>query len=268
MLNNFIVQIYEVQDPTEAYMLLDMGVNHIGSVILSESEWKNPLIKETVHVVQTSKAKSSLIPLFSNNDAIMHTLDYFQPDIIHFCEDISHAQNLPERLDDLIRIQENVKIKFPEIKIMRTVPIASPGFADRIPTIELAGLFESISDYFLTDTLLINTSNIKGHKQPVNHFVGITGMVCDWDMAEKLVQSSRIPVILAGGISPDNAFKSILQCRPSGIDSCSNTNKVEKGRSVRFKKDPDKIKRLMSETHKAINILNNTGNQEDFLTHV
>ena len=70
MLNNFIVQIYEVQDPAEAQMLLDMGINHIGSVILSESNWKNPLIKETVHVVQASKAKSSLIPLFSNNKTI------------------------------------------------------------------------------------------------------------------------------------------------------------------------------------------------------
>ena len=117
MLNNFIVQIYEVQNPTEAQMLLEMGVNHIGSVILSENTWKDPLIKETVHMVQTSKAKSSLIPLFSNNETIMRTLDYFQPDIVHFCEDLSHTGNLPERLDNLIRIQENVKIKFPEIKI-------------------------------------------------------------------------------------------------------------------------------------------------------
>jgi phosphoribosylanthranilate isomerase len=263
-LNNFIVQIYEVQDPTEAQILLDMGVNHIGSVILSENNWKDPLIKETVHVVHASKAKSSLIPLFSNNDTIMRTLDYFQPDIVHFCEDISHVENQPERLDNLICIQENVKIKFPEIKIMRSIPIAPEGLADRVPTIELAGIFESISDYFLTDTLLINGSDFRTGKQPVNNFVGITGIICDWNMAEKLIQSSRIPVILAGGISPDNVFESILQCRPAGIDSCSNTNKVEKGCPVRFKKDTDKVKRLMSETHKAINILKNIVNQEVF----
>lgn len=269
MLNNFIVQIYEVQDPIEAKLLLDMGVNHIGSVILSEHKWKDPLIKETIHMVQASKAKSSLIPLFSNNEIIMRALDYYQPDIVHFCEDISHAKNPYDSINDLILNQKKVKIKFPKIKIMRSIPIARPGLADLVPTIELAGMFEHISDYFLTDTLLVNRSDSTTKKQPVNNFVGITGLICDWNMATKLIKSSRIPVILAGGISPDNTYEAILQCLPSGIDSCTNTNKIDaKGRLVRFKKDPDKLKRLMNETCKAINILKSTGTQEDFLTHV
>jgi len=269
MLNSFTIQIYEVQEPAEAQMLLDIGVNYIGSVILSEHNRNDPLLKQTINTVKASKAKSSLIPLFSNIENIIRAIDYYKPDIIHFCDNISDTQNPSGKpsheIEKLILNQEKVKTKFPEIKITRSVPIARPGLAHLVPTIELAAMFEDVSDCFLTDTLLVSNRNSKPEKQPVTDFVGITGLVCDWDMAAKLVKSSRIPVILAGGISPDNVFESILKCKPSGIDSCTNTNMVDaKGSPIRFKKDANKVKRLINEVRKAVNILKRKDNQEDF----
>ena len=60
--------------------------------------------------------------------------------------------------------------------------------------------------------------------QPVEGFVGITGKTCDWIAARRLVESSRIPVILAGGLSPENVYEGILAIRPAGVDSCTLTN--------------------------------------------
>ena len=71
-------------------------------------------------------------------------------------------------------------------------------------------------------------------------------------MARKLVNSSSIPVILAGGISPDNVFDGIMHVRAAGVDSCTGTNaKNENGDLIRFKKDFDKIKRFIKEVRHA-----------------
>ena len=43
-----IVQIYEIQDPGEVESLVEIGVDQIGSVIVSETEWKIPGIKDTI----------------------------------------------------------------------------------------------------------------------------------------------------------------------------------------------------------------------------
>ena len=71
-------------------------------------------------------------------------------------------------------------------------------------------------------------------------------------VAAELVTGSRIPVILAGGISPENVAGGIRQVRPFGVDSCTCTNAVgEDGRPIRFKKDPARVQALVSETHRA-----------------
>ena len=61
-----IIQIYEIQTPEEAETIIDLGVDHIGSVILSEAEWKIPGLKETLDFIRSTSAKSSLIPLFNH----------------------------------------------------------------------------------------------------------------------------------------------------------------------------------------------------------
>ena len=247
-----IVQIYEVQTPTEAEKLMKLGVDHIGSVIVSQEAWKLQLIRDTINMIDGSGVQSSLIPLFSNLDTILSTLDYYKPDIVHFCEDLTFQNSGWGNCKELILLQENVKKRFPEIKIMRTIPISQPGINDNVATIELARLFEPVSDYFLTDTLLVKESGSSFNDQPVNGFVGITGQTCDWDIAAKLVESSRIPVILAGGISPDNVFDGIMHVRPAGVDSCTRTNAVDsEGCPVRFKKDIGKVKRFVDETRRA-----------------
>jgi phosphoribosylanthranilate isomerase len=108
----------------------------------------------------------------------------------------------------------------------------------------------------LTDTLRINGSDAAADDQPGKGFVGITGQTCDWGIAAKLVESSRIPVILAGGISPENVFDGVLQVRPAGVDSCTCTNRVDsEGCSIRFRKDFDKVERLLEQVRKAEQVL-------------
>lgn len=247
-----IIQIYEIQSPAEAEMMIRLGVDHVGSVILSEADWKSGEVKETLDVVRSMSAKSSLIPLFNTPDSVLRMLDYYQPDVVHFCEALTDRPDDRASCGRLIELQQNIRQRFPQIKIMRSIPIAQSGRQQAVGTLELAKQFEPYSDFFLTDTLLVNPSQMVDDSQPVQGFVGITGQTCDWDTAAGLVASSRIPVILAGGVSPANVADGIRRVRPAGVDSCTLTNALDgKGLPIRFKKDLKKVKQLIEAAREA-----------------
>jgi phosphoribosylanthranilate isomerase len=241
------VQIYEIQTPGEAEAVVALGVDRVGSVVLSADDWKRPDLKATIARVRACGARSSLIPLYRDEDAIARTLDYHRPDIVHFCDTVTD-----ESCGQLIELQFRVKQRFPEIAVMRSIPIGTAGNADRVPSLLWARRLEPATDEFLTDTLLLGAGGEGQVDQPVGGFVGITGLACDWEVARRLVQQSRIPVILAGGISPLNAGEAVIRVRPAGIDSCTLTNALDAdGRPIRFRKDLQKVKTLVAAVRRA-----------------
>lgn len=250
MARRVIVQIYEVQRADEASALCELGVDHIGHVLLARDEWKNEHIKRAARAAQAGGAKSTLIPLFHDQETVFQALDYYQPDIVHFCESL--IKESEDKLDELALLQRNIGERFPELKIMRSVPIAPHGRNAGVPTFEIARKFEGVSDFLLTDTIILENDKIIAGDQLDSTFFGITGKTCDWDVAAELVQKSSLPVILAGGIAPENVYEGIAKVRPYGIDSCTLTNvHDEQGKHVRFKKDLEKVKRLISEVRRA-----------------
>ncbi len=253
-----LIQIYEVQDRDEAEALIEMGVDHIGSVLLSSDIFRKDALWETLRYVSDCGGTSSMIPLFLDVEQISRSLDHFRPGIVHFCESLEESEGAEGCIAAFER-QSLIRERFPEIRIMRSVPIGPAGNSGHVPTFKIAKMFEPISDFFLTDTLVVSDSENTGNSQPVKGFVGITGKTCDWGMAAELVQESGIPVILAGGISPDNVREGLEQVKPAGVDSCTLTNAVdENGRPVRFRKDFKKVKRLVDSVR---HVENHIGNQ-------
>ena len=246
------VQIYEVQSPEEAQHLAESGVDHMGSVVLSQEAWRNPQLISAFEVARSANIKCSLIPLFSDLEAIQRVLDYYQPDIVHFCESLMDGAEIADYCKALIDNQKWIQQHYPQVAVMRSIPIAPAGRSEWVPTLELGVMFAPVSDYFLTDTLLVDQGGNSEDLQPVNGFVGITGQTCDWPMAAQLVQNSQIPVILAGGLSPDNVFDGIVQVKPAGVDSCTGTNALDAGgKAIRFQKDWTKVRRFADETERA-----------------
>lgn len=239
-----IVQIYEIQTPEEAEKCIELGVDHIGSVLLGRDQWKQPIIRETINFVKESQAKSSLIPLFQGLDPLFRVLEYYQPDYIHFCEALTSDNGKEVELEPYIRLQQKLKERFPNTKIIRSIPIPLNGIKKDFPTLSIARKLEPVSDVYLTDTWL--------GKEPVEGFIGITGKRCDPKIAKNLVKQSSIPVILAGGLSPGNVYDAVVEIQPAGADSCTLTNETdENGRPLRFRKDYKRVKRFVEEVRKS-----------------
>ena len=77
--------------------------------------------------------------------------------------------------------------------------------------------------YPLADAFLIDSYDEKTGR------VGGTGKTNDWALAAKFVAESPLPVILAGGLNPENAAEAIRTVRPYGLDANSGLKNRETG---------------------------------------
>jgi phosphoribosylanthranilate isomerase len=151
---------------------------------------------------------------------------------------------LPASLENLISLQGLLRERFPQVRTIRSIPVPPEGLAPHLPVLPLAQELEPVSDLFLIDTWL--------GQEPVEGYIGITGREADRSRAAELVRQSKIPVILAGGLSPENVYDALTEVKPAGADSCTHTNVLDSsGRPVRFRKDFEKVKRFVQEVRRA-----------------
>jgi phosphoribosylanthranilate isomerase len=97
---------------------------------------------------------------------------------------------------------------------------------------DLAGIesYASAADYFMLDT-------------KVNGVAGGTGRAFDWGLLEGRTFSR--PIILAGGLTPQNVGDAIRRVRPFAVDAASCTE------ASPGKKDPSKLKEFFAAAREA-----------------
>ncbi|MBI5569232.1 MAG: phosphoribosylanthranilate isomerase [Desulfomonile tiedjei] len=61
--------------------------------------------------------------------------------------------------------------------------------------------------------------------------VGATGRIHDWSISSRIVKAARVPVILAGGLNPDNVAAAIRSVRPHGVDAHTGLEEPDGTRS-------------------------------------
>ena len=93
---------------------------------------------------------------------------------------------------------------FPHIKIIKNFHVTGLG------VIHAMKPFESVVDAFILDTLDL-----------ANGKVGSTGLVHDWNISRNIVKEISRPVILAGGLTPENVGEAIRFVKPYGVDASS-----------------------------------------------
>src|SRR5262249_22645764 len=133
---------------------------------------------------------------------------------------IVHLGAAPELLgpDDAA----SLKRKLPGILLMRSIPIVDEA------SIEIARSYEGIADFLLLDS----------HRES-DRQIGALGVTHDWTLSRNIAEHVRTPVILAGGLGPDNLADAIRTVRPAGVDSKTKTDQDGSHR-----KDLDRVRRF------------------------
>src|SRR5205823_14010767 len=122
-----------------------------------------------------------------------------QPSIVHL--GASPEFVTPEHVLELKRAA-------PGFPIMRSVPVTG------LESVAVARSYEGIADFLLLDRYRANDRQI-----------GAAGVTHDWSISRQIVQTLRTPVILAGGLGPDNVADAIRAVGPAGVDSNTKTDK-------------------------------------------
>ncbi|MEX0748959.1 MAG: phosphoribosylanthranilate isomerase [Candidatus Saccharimonadales bacterium] len=108
------------------------------------------------------------------------------------------------------RQAETIKNQLPYIKIYKAVHVTGE------ESVKLARQYSRVVDAVLLDTISVATDQVGG-----------TGRVHDWGISKEIVKQLDIPVILAGGLNPDNVAEAIRQVEPFGVDVNSGTKAAD-----------------------------------------
>ncbi len=92
--------------------------------------------------------------------------------------------------------------------------------------------FESVGTGFVFDRCLVDSYDPET--------IGGTGQTCDWNQARELIDAMETPILLAGGLTPDNVAAAIETVVPWGVDVSSGVE-IEPG-----KKDIRKVKAFIA----------------------
>ena len=216
-----IIQIYSVTKVSDALALCKLGVDNIGVFV---SELNKPWS------ISPSKAKEIFSALPKNIKKILLTPsdDYIEiinlgrdakPDILHI-----GAHNKEIIKDKLEYIKESLQ---KNTKIMMSIYVKDEN------SVKEAVFFSKKVDYILLDT------------STVDHPTGGSGTVNNWVLGGKIVESVSIPVILAGGLGPENIIEALNKVHPYGVDSKTKTDLPEGAT-----KDLAKVKDFVSKIRK------------------
>ncbi|NLL92084.1 MAG: phosphoribosylanthranilate isomerase [Ruminococcaceae bacterium] len=214
-----VTQIYSVISVEEAVACTEVGADNIGMLVADEGE-NYPCTIEVSTAIDIMKALENkalriLIPGTNYRENAIKFCATVKPDVLHLSNAIKSSK---EFLTDLRKVQPNVKI-------MQAIGVYDES------SIEEAIVLSEFSDYLLLDTYVPN---------PIGS-IGAIGATHDWNISRKIVESVSIPVILAGGLGPDNVADAIRKVRPYGVDSLTKTS-IKNNDGVLIGKDIEKVK--------------------------
>jgi phosphoribosylanthranilate isomerase len=207
-----IVQIYETSSPEEARALTNLGVDHVGVLVGDGSFPREQSVDTARRILSAIPSSSKGVPLLLSADVrlIEHVILQLNPPIVHLGAST-----------DLLTcsVVQRLKRRFSPIVVMRSIPVVGE------ESVAIAQSYDSVADILLLDS----------HK-PGDVQIGALGVTHSWDIDRRIVQSVHIPVIIAGGLGPDNVADAIRAVGPAGVDSKTKTDRDDGSHTKDLKK--------------------------------
>ncbi len=144
-------------------------------------------------------------------------------------EIIAHQQRVHSNTIQIVdalteRNYKLIREHLPSVKLVQVIHVIDESSVEE--AIELSGE---------ADALLLDSGNPKLAVKEL----GGTGRIHNWKLSKQIVEQSKVPVFLAGGLNASNVSEAIETVQPFGIDICSgvrtNGNLDEKKLEAFFK---------------------------------
>jgi phosphoribosylanthranilate isomerase len=217
------VQIYSMTSVADAVATAEAGADLIGLVVAEPGvvdEAIGPELAREILSAIRPQSRGVALSLSDDRDEICATVDTVRPDVLH----IVAREIEPE---DCAWIRKRIA----PVMLLRAIAVRAG------ETLTEADAHQDCCDYLMLD------SGAKGRP-----FAGATGETHDWSVSRTVVERSRIPVILAGGLSAENVADAIATVRPWGVDSFTHTDVP----GHRGKKDPARVRAFVAAAKRAL----------------
>ena len=225
MLEGNLIQIAGVIDAAEAQMLQQCGVRYLGF----------PL-RLPVHRADLTESEAAMIikglapPVFG----VLITYLGEANEIVAF----SHAlgAGVVQLHGEIDRDElKRLKALDPALTVIKSLVV---GMHDDKTLEAMVRELSPFVDAFIIDTF-----------DPQSGASGATGKTHDWGVSRRLVELSDRPIILAGGLKPENVKRAILEVRPAGVDSHTG---VEDSTG---RKNREKVQKFLAEADAAFQLI-------------
>jgi phosphoribosylanthranilate isomerase len=216
------VQIYSMTSIADAMATANAGADLIGVVVAEPGvvpEGVGADLARQIMAVIRPRARGVALSLSDDRDEICAMVEAVRPDVLH----LAAREIEPE---DCVWIRERIA----PVRLLRAIAVRAG------ETMAEAEAHQECADYLMLD------SGAKGGK-----FAGARGETHDWAVSREIVERSRIPVILAGGLSAENVGEAIATVRPWGVDSFTHTDIA----ASRGKKDPARVRAFIAAAYRG-----------------
>lgn len=211
------IQIYSMTSIADAVAAAHAGADLIGVVVAEPGIVPEAVSAEMAREIFAAIrpwARGVALSLSDDREEICAMAEAVRPDVLH----LAAREIEPE---DCAWIRRRMA----PIRILRAIAVRAG------ETLAEAQAHQECADYLMLD------SGAKGGK-----FAGARGETHDWTVSREIVEKSRLPVILAGGLTAENVGAAIAAVRPWGVDSFTHTDVAgERGR-----KDPARVRAFIA----------------------
>jgi phosphoribosylanthranilate isomerase len=217
MIQFVFVQVYGITTTEDAAEVDRLRPDSVGVVLDEGVPTWDSVDADTARAIVTAlpHVRVVALSLSTEPDRILATFKTIGPDIVHLAR--------ADAIDDATL--QRIRAKIEPAQLMLTVPVDGPD------AIDVARRLSEVGDCLLLDT-----------KHPDTGVVGASGHTHDWSVSADIVNTLDIPVVLAGGLGPENVRDAISAVRPFGVDSETRTS-LE---SDRRRKDIAKVESFIS----------------------
>jgi phosphoribosylanthranilate isomerase len=217
-----LTQIYGITTPEDAALVNALGADHVGVVVDEGIETWDTVGEAALPGIlgELRDVRVVALSLSTERARMLRTVELLTPSWLHLARAVSVAP------DALARLREELA----PVRLMLTIPVRDEA------SLTLADRYAACADALLLDTA-----------HPTTGLVGATGLVHDWGLSRRIIERSRVPVILAGGLGPENVAEAIARTRPAGVDSETRTSRSDDRR----RKDPERVRLFLERARAA-----------------